>query len=114
MGKPADVTLSPVVGDERHSPAGPKHRLGQRLRREHVPSGAARGNDEKRLAHARLPGAGPEPSERPPTRGPEVPPGIVQCPLRDSMSPISPCGLKRVSASSIPSANPLAMREDPP
>ena len=83
----AGVAGAAGVGGERHPPAVRQHLLGQRLRREHVPAGAAGGDDEVR----RVQRAGPP-----------------------NMSSISCCGRFRVSASSVPSPSAAAISDDPP
>jgi hypothetical protein len=88
MGKPARIARAPRVGRQLHPPAAPHHRLGQRLRGEHVPPRPARRDDKKRRGHQRR--------------------------RRIRMSPISPCARVRVKASSIPTMIPMAMSEDPP
>mmetsp|Transcript_3718 Transcript_3718/g.6877 ORF Transcript_3718/g.6877 Transcript_3718/m.6877 type:complete len:217 (+) Transcript_3718:251-901(+) len=51
MAEAAHVARAARVGRERHPPAATQHRLGQRLRREHVPAGAACRDDEMGLRH---------------------------------------------------------------
>ena len=83
----AGIARAAFVGRKLDPPAARQQHLGQGLGGEHVPPGAARGDQAKRRGHPRL---------------------------RPSTSPIRPCGRVRVSASSMPTAMPEAMTEEPP
>ena len=87
MREPAGIARTPRVSGQAHAPAFVQHRLGQRLRGEHVTPGAACRNQQIGCAHQ------PRPRR---------------------MSPNSPCGRERVKASNMPTAMPPAIRDEPP
>ncbi len=95
LGRKAPGIAQPaVVGRQHHPPAAPQQLLRQRLRRKHVPAGAARREDAERRAPLRH-----RPPHRPPPR---------------RMSPISPCGRLRVKDRRHPTMIPVAISDEPP
>ncbi len=86
VGEGVGIAGAAIVGRQGDTPAMGQQHLGQRLRRKHVPTGPT-GCDQGVSRHQRL---------------------------RRITSAISPCARCRVSASSIPTAIPEAITDEPP
>ena len=87
LGEAAGIARTAVIGGQLDAPALCQQQLGQGLGRKHVAAGASGGDQGKGGGHQRD---------------------------RRRISANSPCGRVRVSASSMPSAMPDAIMDEPP